>query len=192
MLQTKTITLLNPATWDDKNDAYFMSEYKRKLCAQSVLAICFAKCTETYHHWRVFSNGPDGVCIEFEKDRIIAAFQGTADVKMGDVQYKLIDALKKKSIIDVEELPFLKRKPYEDEKEYRVIHIDYSESKEAESFPIEISSIKRITLSPWMARPLRDSVAKTLQSITDCDKLKISRSTLIGNNEWQALTSLAK
>jgi hypothetical protein len=30
MLRTRTITLLDPNTWDDKNDAYFMAEYKRQ------------------------------------------------------------------------------------------------------------------------------------------------------------------
>jgi hypothetical protein len=38
MLCTKCITLLNPATWDDKNDAYFMAEYKRTVVAGGVAA----------------------------------------------------------------------------------------------------------------------------------------------------------
>src|SRR6516164_3658196 len=41
--RTKTITLSNPATWDDRNDAYFMAEYKRKVDAKTILALCFGK-----------------------------------------------------------------------------------------------------------------------------------------------------
>ena len=67
LLQAKAITLLNPATWDDTNDAYFMAEYKRLKQAKTVLALCFAETAETYHHWRVFSHGADGVCLEFNK-----------------------------------------------------------------------------------------------------------------------------
>jgi hypothetical protein len=40
MLCTKCITLLNPARWDDKNDAYFMAEYKRTVVAGGVAASC--------------------------------------------------------------------------------------------------------------------------------------------------------
>lgn len=54
LLQSRKITLLNPARWDDANDAYFMAEYKRLVGAETVLALCFAETAETYHHWRVF------------------------------------------------------------------------------------------------------------------------------------------
>jgi hypothetical protein len=73
MLRTRNITLLNPATWDDTNDSYFMSEYKRLKNAKSVLALCFAESEESYHHWRIFSAGGDGVRIEFDKTALLAA-----------------------------------------------------------------------------------------------------------------------
>lgn len=38
LLQSRKITLLNPARWDDANDAYFMGEYKRLAGAETVLA----------------------------------------------------------------------------------------------------------------------------------------------------------
>jgi len=46
MLRTKSITLLDPATWDDKNDAYDMAEYKRLKQAATVLALCFTESGE--------------------------------------------------------------------------------------------------------------------------------------------------
>ena len=66
MLKEKKITLLNPEKWDDKNDAYYMSLYKKKGSLKSILALCFTQVPERYHHWRVFAGGPDGVCVRFE------------------------------------------------------------------------------------------------------------------------------
>lgn len=191
ILQTKQITLLNPATWDDKNDAYFMSEFKRLKNAKTLLALCFAESDETYHHWRVFSNGPDGVCIEFEKDALLDNLRAQPNVSARLVDYELIANLRKKDI-KIDQLPFLKRRPYIDECEHRIIYVDTVDSLEFKNLDIELGWIKRVTLSPWMSLALRASVAKTLHSISsDCRKLSIVRSTLIGNSEWQSLTSRA-
>ena len=53
--------------------------------------------------------------------------------------------------VKVDELPFLKRYPYQDEHEYRVVYVDTEKAKEYQDYPIEIEWIKRITLSPWMS-----------------------------------------
>lgn len=189
LLQVREITLLDPASWDDKNDAHFMREYKAFRGLTNLFAICFAETQETYHHWRVFSAGADGVCIEFDKDAILTAFDGDSAIRKGPVTYRLIDTLRKRAEIGVEELPFLKRKPYEPECEYRVVYAGKGgEETASKSFPIELGWIRRITLSPWMHESLRSSVSRTLRSIPGCEKLKVARSTLVGNREWQALT----
>lgn len=131
LLQSRKIALLNPARWDDANDAYFMGEYKRLAGAETVLAICFAETAETYHHWRVFSHGADGVCLEFDKTRLLASFEDQTGALKDKVVYRKIAALKKRREIKAEELPFLKRKLYEPECEYRVIYVDKTASMEA-------------------------------------------------------------
>ena len=83
MLRTRNITLLNPATWDDTNDFYFMSEYKRLKDAKSVLALCFAESEESYHHWRIFSSGSDGVRIEFDKPALLGALKSDSQRQGG-------------------------------------------------------------------------------------------------------------
>lgn len=192
LLQSRKITLLNPARWDDANDAYFMGEYKRLAGAETVLAICFAETVETYHHWRVFSHGADGVCIEFDKARLLDSFEGQPGVLKDKVVYRKIATLKKRRAIEADELPFLKRKPYEPECEYRVIYVDKTISMEAKDFDIDLSWIRRITLSPWMSNVLKESVKKTLRGIDgDCRRLSVSRSTLVGNDEWKSLTAKA-
>lgn len=189
MLQRRAITLLNPATWDDKNDAYYMAEYKRLKQAKTVLALCFAESNETYHHWKVFSPGVDGVCVEFDKKALMQAFPKSRTLKRGYVDYRQIKELGADSAIRVDDLPFLKRAPFQDECEYRIVFLDMNEGIEFKDFTIEVAWIRRVTLSPWMPKRLRDSVTATLQSIRGCSSLSIARSTLIDNEMWKGLTA---
>lgn len=73
ILTNRTLTLLDPSFWDDKNDSYFLATYKEKKELQSVLALCFTKESETYHHWRVFSSGASGACINFNPEQLETA-----------------------------------------------------------------------------------------------------------------------
>jgi hypothetical protein len=72
ILQTRTLTLTDPSRWDDGNDRYGMAEFKRRQGLQTLLAMCFATCAETYHHWRVFTEGKSGVCFEIDKAQLLA------------------------------------------------------------------------------------------------------------------------
>ena len=188
LLRTRSITLLNPGTWDDTNDSYFMSEYKRLKNAQSVLALCFAESEESYHHWRVFSNGGDGVRIEFDKKGLLAALTKDPNVRAEKVTYRKIED-QRKLMIGCDELPFLKRWPYSDEREFRLVYTSSAEAVEYKDYPIALASIRRITLSPWMPKALSDSVKGVLRSIEGCSKLRVFQSTLIANEVWKGLTA---
>lgn len=188
LLREKRITLLNPATWDDKNDAFFMAEYKRYLKAKTVLALCFAEQSETYHHWRVFSHGSDGVCIEFDKEKLMTTFVEGAHIKKDLVRYKKVSDLKKLKKVKVDQLPFLKRYPYKDEREYRIIYVNKSTAYETKEYKIQIGWISRITLNPWMPKALKDSVITLLKTIKGCSHLKIYQTTLVNNEKWKRLT----
>ena len=63
LLHKRKITLLDPASWDDKNDSHYLTQYKEKRKLKSVLALCLMQSDERYHHWSVFTPGPSGVCI---------------------------------------------------------------------------------------------------------------------------------
>ena len=58
MLAAKQLTLLDPKTWDDQNDSFFMSQYKERKKLKTVLALCFSQTAKTYHHWRSFLAAP--------------------------------------------------------------------------------------------------------------------------------------
>jgi hypothetical protein len=176
--------LLSPASWDDKNDAFFMMQYKQRSGVKSALALCFSEADETYHHWRVFTHGSDGVCIRFQRDKLVKAFAKNTGIKTGLVEYKRIDALEASPPNDLD-LPFRKRLPYKDEMEFRIVYIDRKEEVETKGFQISLDCIERITLSPWMPKSLAEAVESTINSIPGCEKINVYRSSLLENERWK-------
>jgi hypothetical protein len=183
ILTERKITLLDPSTWDDKNDSRFIELYKDRQGLQSVLGLCFTQADETYHHWRVFANGSAGVCIKFDRAAFIKAVKQTDHIRMGTVRYLTLTEIRDEEL-ELSDLPFLKRYPFQDENEFRLIHESRDKELPALDVPIPLSCIDRITLSPWMHKALSTNVKNVLRSIKGCTNLDIARSTLIKNEEW--------
>lgn len=184
ILASKQITLLDPKTWDDKNDSHFMAIYKDKKHLKSVLALCFSQSPETYHHWRVFSNGPAGVCIVFDRNSLLDDIQREPLVTARSITYLTMTEARKKSF-QVDELPFIKRYGYKPEKEFRAVYISPTEELSLLNLPIRLASIRSISLSPWMHSSLSKSTVNSIRATNGCEKLKVSRSTLISNEQWK-------
>jgi len=180
LLETKSITLLNPKTWDDKNDAFFLNQYKRQKKAKSVLTLCFSKAKEKYHHWKVFAGDVDGVRIEFDRESLLKGVRNDARFKSGKVIYKKTNEIKLAELPS-HALPFLKRITFKDDKEYRVIFVDYNKHVEYKQANIDLNCIRRITLSPWMSKTVAKSVKRVLKKIEGCGELTIYHSKLIDN-----------
>jgi hypothetical protein len=184
MLSSRTITLLDPKTWDDRNDSFYMSQYKDRKNLRTLLALCFSQVPETYHHWHFFSKGPAGVCIVFDRAALLDTFSRQEGVSAETVEYMtLIEA--KKNNFEIDRLPFLKRAGFKPEGEFRVIYTSASDERSSFSIPIEHSCIRSISLSPWLHASLSESAVKSIRAIDGCDKLKVSRSTLISNEQWK-------
>ncbi|MBP6014461.1 MAG: DUF2971 domain-containing protein [Alphaproteobacteria bacterium] len=184
VLRTRTLTLLDPSNWDDRNDRHFMEVYRREKRVRFVRALCFAQVDETYHHWRVFSHGADGVRIEFRKEPLLTHFARDSQVRADAVAYARIDQVEREAPA-LDDLPFLKRLPYQDEREFRIV---YTGDDEPRPYTIALDAIRRINLSPWLPEPLQQSVKSTLRSIDGCADLEISASTLIDNRRWKEAT----
>lgn len=183
LLTEKRITLLDPETWDDKNDSHFLRLYLERNHLTSVLALCFSQHTETYHHWRLFASGASGVCISFRREQLLRAIRQQPGIRMDQVKYlKLPETRGMKPAIS--DLPFIKRYPFEQENEFRVVY-GSREKLSSLDIPIPLSCIERITLSPWLHPVFSEHIKKTLKQIKDCEKLRIARSTLISNEDWK-------
>jgi len=153
MLRKKQITLLNPLWWDDKDDSNFLEIYKKRKGLSSVLALCFARPDETYHHWKVFAPGPGGICIKFDKDALLSCLTRVSGVRSRACDYKLIDDLSKNGP-SCDDLPFLKRKAFKDDKEFRIIFEDRTNDCPTKDFPILLTCISQIAISPWTPEAL--------------------------------------
>jgi hypothetical protein len=184
MLTEKQITLLDPETWDDKNDSYFLRLYREKSKFESVLALCFTRYSETYHHWRVFAHGSGGVCVTFKRKPLIEALRKQAGIRMGQVSYLKVSDTRSINPF-TKDLPFLKRAPFEHEEEFRVI-LGSLQKISTLDIAIPISCIDRITLSPWLHPALSLHLKKILWNIPGCRDLQIVRSTLISNEDWKS------
>ena len=190
LLREQTITLLDPRSWDDSNDSYYLKLYQEKQGLKSVLALCFTQASETYHHWRIFASGPSGVCISFRRDILLNAIKYVPGVQAKRVRYLTLNQIREKDLA-VKDLPFLKRYAYGNEEEFRIIYQSDTEELLNLDIPIPIDSIDRVTLSPWMHPKLSDNVKDLLCMLDGCPRKLFVRSTLIGNEEWKELGQTA-
>jgi hypothetical protein len=184
LLQDKKLTLLSPGLWEDRNDAFYMGEYKSKKGLQTLLALCFTESDETYHHWRVFTHGSDGVCIHFKREALLAALPIGHQLVAGPVTYRKIPDLPRMKP-RLEQLPFLKRQPYSDECEFRLVYEDKKNEMETKAFAISVRTIARVTLNPWLSAPLAAAVKRAIKSTQGCATLKVYQTTLLENETWK-------
>jgi hypothetical protein len=186
LLHNRKLTLLSPDKWEDKNDVQYMKAYKSRLSLRCVLAVCFAQGAETFHYWRVFTSGSDGVRIEFDRKRLLNRLQQVDGIECREVDYKYVYDLERK-LPQADDLPFLKRYPFRDEAEYRIVYSSkkrLEEDSRAKDFSIDLNMIRRITLSPWLSKALVDATKKTIRSVDGCDRLLIAQSQLVEFQKW--------
>lgn len=187
-LRTKELVLLDPRSWDDRNDSYYIEQYVVRKSLQGFAALCLTESPETYHHWKIFSSGSSGVCIEFYKDELKKHASKCLKLRAESVEYCTIQQLRDDPL-DEDELPFIKRYAFQDEKEFRLFWGSDTESSKIFRLGVPLSAINRIILSPWLPKEVVDHVKATLKSIPGCSSLKIYRSSLVENDQWKAFAS---
>lgn len=181
LLKRKRLVLLDPKTWDDRNDSGVMAEYKRRKRVNRVLALCFSKGDETIHHWKAFSDGISGCCVEFDGIRLQKLFN-KAGLRHGPVQYRKLKDVTAASVV-VDQMPFTKRWPYRCEEEYRVIREDDESASEFE-LEVDLHLINKVTISQKMPRPVYETIKAYLRAASSNPEKKISHSTLYENQIW--------
>jgi hypothetical protein len=162
-----------------------MGLYKESKNLGGLYGLCAARCSETYHHWRVFTGTTDGACIEINRDLFEASLKRTEDVRFGEVEYLRLDQLERAEAISVDRLPFVKRAGFADEEEYRVIAETSRAQEAALSIEFPHGMINCVYLNPWLAKPIAESLRETLRSLPGCRTLKVSRSLLIDSGRWK-------
>ena len=186
LLTERKLTLLDPQSWDDRNDSYYLGLYRDKKKLKTVLALCFSQADETYHHWRVFASGSSGVCIRFRRQELLRKLRRKPGIKTRTVRYLTLEEIRNTTVA-LNELPFLKRYAFQHENEFRVIFESSTQDLPKLDIAISLAAIHRITLSPWIHPELSPHIKKMLRAIRGCGGIDIVRSTLIGNTEWKNL-----
>lgn len=186
ILSKQELTLLNPASWDDRNDSYFLNLYKKSKKLKTILALCFTTKQETYHHWKVFSDGPSGVCIQFKREELLNDIKSMDGVDCDYVTYLRIHQLES-YVPKLEELPFLKRRPYKDEGEFRVIYKNKSAVMKNKTVGFDLDCIGKISLSPWIPVSVSNTVKSIIKNINGCSNIRVNRATLVDNKVWKKI-----
>ncbi|ATY32897.1 hypothetical protein CVN68_13725 [Sphingomonas psychrotolerans] len=185
ILRRKELPLLDPQNWDDRNDRYYMALYKQEKKLGGLYGLCAARCSETYHHWRVFTGTSDGACVEIKRGAFEEALAKLEGVRFGEVQYLRLEQIERPKAIDVDRMPFVKREGFTAEEEYRVIAETGEDQKSALSIEFPHSMINCIYLNPWLPKTVAESIRETLRSLPGCAKLRVSRSQLIESSRWK-------
>lgn len=185
ILRRRRLPLLDPQSWDDRNDRHFMRLHKELNGINGLYALCAAQCRETYHHWRVFTNSQDGACIELDRRVLEDTLRRIDGVRFGPVEYLKLDDVEELTPADAGRLPFLKRQAFQPEAEYRVIAETAADQLPAFDIEIPTRCVTKIYLNPWLPEPLAKSVKETLREIAGDWKLEIVRSHLIDSARWK-------
>lgn len=184
ILQRKKLTLLDPKLWDDRNDSEVILEYKKRKKIKSLLALCFSHGDETVHHWKSYSPGNSGCVIEFDAQKLLKILNKVPKLRHGKVIYKKLSEIENKNtVLDLDQLPFIKRWPYRCEEEYRVL----VETNGADTFfeiDIPLHVIRKITISQQMPEPVFATIKSYLKDLKGNPESRISRSTLYENKRW--------
>ena len=182
MLTRKKLVLLDPATWDDKNDSAIMEAYRSRQGVEKLFALCCSYGDETIHHWKTFSDGISGCRVKFAPKKLFDLLDTVDGVNYGPVKYRKMRKLKA-GMIAVQDIPFTKRWPYRCEAEFRIIW-EGSTPNNCFEIDFDLSIIQRITVSQRMPEQIHTTIRELLRGAFKDPTKRISQSTLYRNDIW--------
>jgi len=185
-LAQQRLVLLSPSKWDDLNDVRFMELYRLHAKVGSVVALCCTLATETYHHWRIFTQGMEGICLEFERSPLESDLCAMPGLETRKVEYLKVKDLEGFSPADAHRLPYVKREGFSDEREWRILMTSEEDAVMAKPVPINLRSINRILLNPWMPSMLADNLRVIIRNIPGCSSIKVEASRLTNSERWKS------
>jgi len=185
ILESQSLRLSSTDNWIDKNDAASVAAYKRVTGAGDVRVLCLAQGREMVHHWFTYAPN-DGCCIMLNAEKLLAQFDGQASFLHGHVTYFSRQDISAKMLRELpcEKLPFIKRRPYECEQEYRVI---WSAAAPPQNSAPAISikgCIENVTLAPGFPGHEAQSLIDLLR---DRYALQTNRSRILNREDWTSL-----
>jgi hypothetical protein len=182
IMESGGLRLSRTEEWEDKNDRAALAAYKRKTGAEETCALCFAQGKEQIHHWFYYAKKDSGCCIHFKDEPLLAALGREPAFLCDSVSYMSSEDFTAAWLRQqpVEKLPFIKRRPYETEQEYRVIWTGKADTKPP---VVPVSGlIDYVTLAPGLIATPQGEALKTMLETTY--KLTVRFSLLLRDNDW--------
>ena len=189
-LRREKLAILNPDSWDDRNDRLFMRVYKTHTKAKGLYGMCAALCGETYHHWKIFAGGASGACLVLKRRPLEASLESSQQepnmkIRYDEVVYLKLEEVKRLSPKDVDRLPFLKRYGFKDEDEYRIVIETKAEQQPAMFIDCPHAWIHTIYLNPWLYESQAESLIETIREIPGCEEIIVKPSQLTDSSTWR-------
>ena len=186
MIKNERISLTSPDTWFDKNDTLGLKEYGLGKGTGRTHALCLTEAAETGHHWQLFAGTSHGVCVMFDAEALKAhVAKYYPHLLQGPMHYINLKQLKEKYPFDNDELPFFKRKTFQDEKEYRIV--SWTPDPNAGStydINIDRNIIQRVVFGPRMPKNLTETLRSVCETIADCNHIQFTSSRVENNESW--------
>ncbi len=182
MLRRKKLTLLNPAFWEDFNDRETIEIYRKRVNAESIYALCLSYDDDNIHHWNAFASGTSGVCIRFSPNRLLG------QLSLQGIKHDKAEYVRVRDLADfnysLEKLPFVKREPFEAEKEYRLIVTSNQPQQGTYEVDIDINFIRQVTFSSKLPETVFEATKAMIREFFPDFQGKIYHSTLYKNERW--------
>lgn len=159
-----------------------MKTYMESKRLKTLLALCLTSRGETYHHWKVFTDKSNGVCIHFKRNDFKTAMK-SAGLIIKKIRYLKLEELNSDKY-SVSNLPFLKRHGFIDEGEYRTIYENIHGDNAPKEIEIDLNIIEKITLNPWIPETIFESVKNVINNMPSASNIMVVRSSLINNQRW--------
>jgi hypothetical protein len=187
-LKSKKLVLPSPSKWDDSNDQEFVKLYQQYVGAKPVYAMCCTMSPERYHHWRIFTekDDADGVCMELRRLPLQKALNRIRGVRAEPVEYVTIKKMRETGLHRPEDLPFIKRRGYRDEREWRILATSAENQQNLLELPFEVEWVHRIILNPWMPERERESARRILKPLIR-KPARVTATFLTNSTEWKDL-----
>jgi len=185
ILESSKLTLLNPASWDDRNDAAFLDSYRAGIGAKSIYALCLTMASAAYHHWKIYAESDSGVCIHLA-EAPLRSWASRNDIEMFGVCYFSLAKARSATVQKVD-LPRLKRHVFEDESELRMIYKSADPQDFTRSFKFPLEAIVEIELNPWLPESVFESIRSIISRIDGCKNIPVTQSHMLTNVEWRNL-----
>jgi len=170
--------------WCDHNDRKNLEIYEKHI-DKKIYVMCFVQDQESHFYWDSIGGGTD--CrISFNGPKLIEKLKNTG-IRWGSMNYvKLNDLPKeiKKKTFKLNDVPFLKRQPYNQEKEFRIVWEGIEQENEIKIFDINFGVIDSITLSDSIPENVANSVKEIIRKIDGFDVERLYRGTVHDNKQW--------